>query len=147
MNLHSTVDIITNSSSVSYIYPKDNILNDINNSLKQIFGEDVHVEVNLSKVNIKEIINRYGQVDTFDMTYEDSKKTIEFIKNLKGNEQYEYVNNLFKSNKFCLIYYDDADIDPFYTRNHIEVSLVVNGQKIDVAQVLKTIYDSMFRGK
>jgi len=143
MKLHSIVDVITNSSSTVFIYPSKDLISELSEKLSVLINKKIDVCVNLSREKIDKIISNYGILNFNEGLSEDETKKIE---TLEGEELYQYVNQLFKEEKFVLEYDEDEDFYDWYIQEiPIDISLSIEGVNISLSEIIGTIKQEMYQ--
>jgi len=143
MKLHSIVDVITNSSSTVFIYPSKDLISELSEKLSVLINKKIDVCVNLSREKIDKIISNYGILNFNEELSGDETKKIE---TLEGEELYQYVNQLFKEEKFVLEYDEDEDFYDWYIQEiPIDISLSIEGVNISLSEIIGTIKQEMYQ--
>ena len=108
-----------------------------------IINKKIDVCVNLSREKIDKIISNYGILNFNEELSGDETKKIE---TLEGEELYQYVNQLFKEEKFVLEYDEDEDFYDWYIQEiPIDISLSIEGVNISLSEIIGTIKQEMYQ--
>lgn len=141
MKLHSVVDVITNSSSTSFIHPTEDEIQLIQNMLDEsglFTGYKVDVSLNdetfpyWSKKSLNWSVHYWGEDDN------DDPELYALSNQLKEKPDYEIMNDLFHKRLLSVSYWTDDYQCEWGTKTKVSI-IAPTGEKFDLSGLIDKI--------